>query len=89
MNKRLVIPSMLPSMFALAAAAANAPPSRPTLRVGDPVRHRAFGEGIVTACDPTESDVEVTVEFAGGVGVKRLLLSYAPLEKLADAPAGR
>ena len=74
---------------ALAAAAANAPPSRPTLRVGDPVRHRAFGEGIVTACDPTESDVEVTVEFAGGVGVKRLLLSFAPLEKLADAPAGR
>ena len=74
---------------ALAAAAANAPPQRPTLRVGDPVRHRAFGGGIVTACDPTESDVEVTVEFAGGVGVKRLLLSYAPLEKLADAPAGR
>jgi len=24
------------------------------------------------------------VEFAGGVGVKRLLLSFAPLEKLDD-----
>ncbi len=67
---------------ALAAAAAAAPP-RPALRVGDPVRHRAFGDGVVTACDPTAADVEVTVEFAGGVGAKRLLLSYAPLEKLA------
>ena len=66
------------------AAASSAPPSGPPLRVGDAVRHRAFGDGIVTACDATASDVEVTVEFAGGVGVKRLLLSFAPLEKLDD-----
>ncbi len=66
------------------AAAAAAPPTGPSLRVGDAVRHRAFGDGIVTACDATASDVEVTVEFAGGVGVKRLLLSFAPLEKIAD-----
>ncbi len=66
------------------AAAAVAPPARATLRVGDAVRHTAFGEGIVMACDVTASDVEVTVEFAGGLGVKRLLLSFAPLEKLAD-----
>ena len=66
------------------AAAAVAPPARATLRVGDAVRHTAFGEGIVMACDVTSSDVEVTVEFAGGLGVKRLLLSFAPLEKLAD-----
>lgn len=71
------------------SASAAPPPPRPALRVGDPVRHRAFGDGIVTACDPTETDVEVTVEFAKGVGVKRLLLSFAPLEKLADAPTGR
>ena len=66
------------------AAAAAAPPARASLQVGDAVRHTAFGEGIVMACDVTTSDVEVTVEFAGGVGVKRLLLSFAPLEKLAD-----
>ena len=59
-------------------------PSRLSLRVGDLVRHRAFGEGIVTAYNPSASDDEVTVEFAGGVGVKRLLLSFAPLEKLDD-----
>ena len=69
---------------ALAAASATAPPARASLQVGDAVRHTAFGEGIVMACDATTSDVEVTVEFAGGVGVKRLLLSFAPLEKLSD-----
>ena len=68
-------------MLANAAAAAPAP-SAPPLRVGDAVSHRAFGDGVVTAYDPTASDVEVTVEFARGVGVKRLLLSYAPLEKV-------
>ena len=68
---------------AVLAAAASAPaPSVPTLQVGDMVTHRAFGDGVVTACDPTASDVEVTVEFARGVGVKRLLLSFAPLEKV-------
>ena len=49
------------------------------------MRHRAFGDGIVMACEVTASDVEVTVEFAGGVGAKRLLLSFAPLEKLTDS----
>ena len=69
----------------LAAAAAAAPsPSRPSLQVGDAVRHTAFGEGMVTALDTTASDVEVTVEFRGGVGAKRLLLSFAPLERLSD-----
>ncbi len=74
---------------ALAAAAAAPAPSGPTLRVGDLVRHRAFGEGIVTAVDATASDVEITVEFAGGVGVKRLLLSFAPLEKVNDGNSGQ
>jgi DNA helicase-2/ATP-dependent DNA helicase PcrA len=73
---------------ALAAAAAAPSPTGPALRVGDLVRHRAFGEGVVTAYNPSTSDDEVTVEFAGGVGVKRLLLSFAPLEKLSDQTEG-
>ena len=56
--------------------------ARPTLQVGDSVRHNAFGEGVVTGLDVTASDTEVTIEFAGGVGQKRLLLSFAPLEKV-------
>ena len=74
--------SIRPAMLANAAAAP--PPSGPSLRVGDLVHHRAFGEGIITGYNPSSSDDEVTVEFAGGVGVKRLLLSLAPLEKLDD-----
>ncbi|MCH8298812.1 MAG: UvrD-helicase domain-containing protein [Chloroflexi bacterium] len=56
--------------------------SRPTLQVGDSVRHASFGDGVVTGVDVTVSDTEVTIEFEGGVGVKRLLLSFAPLEKI-------
>jgi DNA helicase-2/ATP-dependent DNA helicase PcrA len=52
------------------------------LSVGDSVRHNAFGEGVVTRVDVTASDTEVTIEFEGGVGQKRLLLSFAPLEKI-------
>ena len=57
-------------------------PARLALNVGDLVRHSAFGEGVVTGWEPDASDVQVTVEFRDGVGVKRLLLSFAPLEKI-------
>ena len=46
------------------------------------MRHNAFGEGVVTGLEITASDTEVTIEFTGGVGQKRLLLSFAPLEKV-------
>ena len=55
---------------------------RPTLTLGDSVRHSSFGEGVVTNLNITAADTEVTIQFAGGVGVKRLLLSFAPLEKI-------
>jgi hypothetical protein len=51
---------------------------------GDHVRHARFGEGIVinAAMTSSGSDQEVTVAFKGESGVKKLLLSFAPLEKL-------
>jgi len=51
---------------------------------GDHVRHARFGEGIVVTAALTASgaDQEVTVAFKGAFGVKKLLLSFAPLEKL-------
>jgi DNA helicase-2/ATP-dependent DNA helicase PcrA len=51
---------------------------------GDHVRHVKFGEGIVITSTPTANgaDQEVTVAFKGEFGVKKLLLSFAPLEKL-------
>ena len=51
-------------------------------QAGDRVKHATFGEGIVVSCQPNGLDQEVTVAFRGGTGVKRLLLGFAPLERL-------
>jgi DNA helicase-2/ATP-dependent DNA helicase PcrA len=51
------------------------------LKVGDHVRHGKFGPGIVMNCLPTRDDQELTVVFEQA-GVKRLLASLAPLEKI-------
>ena len=49
-------------------------------RAGDKVRHPSFGDGVVVSCTPTGGDFEVTVAFKGGAGIKKLMLSFAPLE---------
>ena len=54
----------------------------PAFATGDKVRHAKFGDGIVTNCVPSSGDFELTVAFKDGQGVKRLLLSFAPLEKV-------
>ncbi|MDP6667939.1 MAG: UvrD-helicase domain-containing protein, partial [Dehalococcoidia bacterium] len=56
---------------------------------GDKVRHEHFGEGVVVSATGSGGDTQVTVAFAGQ-GVKRLMLSFAPLEKMgAEEPAGQ
>jgi len=57
-------------------------PSEPAFAPGDHVRHTRFGEGIVVSCEFEASDQKVTVAFKGEAGIKKLLLSYAPLEKI-------
>jgi DNA helicase-2/ATP-dependent DNA helicase PcrA len=52
------------------------------LRVGDDVRHKKFGEGVIIGVEGTGDKAEAIINFAG-VGEKRLLLAWAPLEKLA------
>ena len=64
------------------AIATEPEPELPALNTGDKVRHPTFGEGMVVSCTSSGHDYEVTVAFTEGVGVKRLLLSYAHLEKL-------
>ncbi len=51
----------------------------PELATGDTVRHEMLGTGIVIAIEP---DGVVTVRFEDGAE-RRLLLEYAPLEKVA------
>ena len=41
-----------------------------------------FGEGIVVGCIVANGDQELTIAFKGEVGIKRLLLSVAPLERM-------
>ena len=49
---------------------------------GERVRHPRFGEGIVVSSQMVKDDQEVTVAFKGEIGIKKLMLSFAPLEKL-------
>ena len=65
-----------------AVAKDEAAAPRLTLVTGDKVRHATFGDGIVMDTKPSGGDVEVTVVFEEGKGFKRLLLSFAPLEKV-------
>jgi DNA helicase-2/ATP-dependent DNA helicase PcrA len=72
---------------ALAAAAARpgarSTGSRPivTLVAGDRVLHPKFGMGTVVTTTGSGEHAEASVDF-GSEGVKRLLLRYAPVEKL-------
>ena len=51
------------------------------LKAGERVQHATFGEGLVVSCQPVRDDVEAVVVF-DGVGIKKLLLSFAKLEKI-------
>jgi DNA helicase-2/ATP-dependent DNA helicase PcrA len=53
----------------------------PELKTGDRVRHNQFGEGVVVDYQPVRDDAEVVVEFQWS-GVKKLLFSFARLEKM-------
>jgi DNA helicase II / ATP-dependent DNA helicase PcrA len=52
----------------------------PDLSTGDSVRHSTLGEGVVTRI---ERDGTVTVRFAEDGVERRLMLDYAPLERIA------
>jgi DNA helicase-2/ATP-dependent DNA helicase PcrA len=51
----------------------------PSLSTGDNVRHTTLGEGVVVQ---VEAGGLVTVRFAGDGSERKLMLDYAPLEKL-------
>ena len=53
----------------------------PELSAGDHVHHAQFGDGIVVSVQPVKDDTEVVVVF-DGAGIKKLLLSFANLEKV-------
>ena len=70
--------------------AVSTPAPRPATRSadefapGEKVKHDVFGEGVVVSSSGSGSDTQVTVAFVGE-GVKRLMLSFAPIERIVDA----
>jgi len=62
----------------------NKPPSPSLLdmelKAGDHVQHAQFGKGVVVSCQAVKDDAEAVVAFNGGV--KKLLLSFANLERV-------
>ena len=50
--------------------------------LGDKVYHEVFGQGLIVSYSGVGADQEVTVAFTAGAGVKRLLVSYAPIVRL-------
>ena len=63
-------------------------PQDPVYAAGDRVVHAQFGRGVVVSCDLVPGDQMVTVAFEGQ-GVKKLLLSLAPLTaEERETPAG-
>jgi DNA helicase-2/ATP-dependent DNA helicase PcrA len=62
------------------SAQTRAPTEIPSLQTGDSVRHGSLGEGVVTRI---EAGGLVTVRFAKDQSERKLMLEYAPLEKIA------
>ena len=70
-----------PYRFQVQRPVTSAPAMTGQFETGDRVRHRIFGEGIVVESKVAGTDEEVTVAFEEK-GIKRLLASFAKLEKL-------
>ena len=64
-----------------AASKAKASREIPSLEPGDRVVHDSFGMGTVVAVEGVAEKAVASIDF-GSEGVKRLLLRYAPVEKL-------
>jgi DNA helicase-2/ATP-dependent DNA helicase PcrA len=75
------------SRFGTAAAKADASKKAmagrqvPSLDPGDRVQHDSFGLGTVITVEGVAENAVASIDF-GSEGVKRLLLRYAPVEKL-------
>jgi DNA helicase-2/ATP-dependent DNA helicase PcrA len=52
----------------------------PAFKTGDQVKHSVFGDGVVISTLPVKGDTEIVVAFETA-GLKKLLLSFARLEK--------
>jgi DNA helicase-2/ATP-dependent DNA helicase PcrA len=83
--ERLAAHSGAPAMASMAARpGVRSPGNRavPALAPGDRITHDSFGLGTVVAVDGAGERAAASVDFGGDYGIKRLVLRYAPVEKL-------
>ncbi|HEX2313699.1 MAG TPA: DNA helicase PcrA [Thermomonospora sp.] len=83
--ERAAAASSAPAMASVAARpGVRSPGNRPvpSLAPGDKVTHDAFGLGTVVSVDGAGEKSAASIDFGGDYGVKRLVLRYAPVEKL-------
>ncbi len=79
------VPRTTPAIAAAAARpSAKSPGNRPVphLEPGDRVSHDTFGLGTVVSVQGAAEKAQAEIDFGGDYGRKRLLLRYAPVEKL-------
>ena len=71
-------PAYTPGRHSVAAPAAKAPaaPAASSFGLGDSVRHKAFGSGVVTKLTPMGGDYLIEINFEG-IGTKKLMLRAA------------
>ena len=89
-SQRAAAPTMLPARqrYGVTPARAALASARPAVEAvesfgaGDRVQHNSFGAGIVVSCEPSGADYQIVVAFQGEAGIKKLLLSFAGLERV-------
>lgn len=83
-SQRVATPSLFPERRRVVASSEREERlvAADSFTPGDRVRHAKFGDGVVISCEPSGTDYQVVVAFQGEAGIKKLLLSFAPLEKV-------
>lgn len=83
-SQRVATPMLFPQRqrYAVRSEREERTVAADSFAAGDRVRHAKFGDGIVVSCEPSGTDYQVVVAFQGEAGIKKLLLSFAPLEKI-------
>jgi len=76
--------AQIPQPPGIAESAAPQQPPHTFFKAGERVRHPLFGEGIVVSAVAESNDVFLTVAFQGNVGLKKLSLAFAPLERVTE-----
>ena len=84
-SQRAAEPTLFPARQRFGVRHTDEADSEPaeTFDAGERVRHPQFGDGIVVSCEPSGGDYQLVIAFQGEAGIKKLLLSFAPLEKVS------